>query len=171
MTIYIILATVIFFFTECKNKATNQTLFEKRFYQDVSLNPNGDTNFVNLQFSNICLRINYSDNKPKYVQVSNCYGGDSLKSEYAKYNRGVYFTLSSIVPNSISVAGFKYLNGDAGADISVNAIDGSMKDITSWDQYSNNGKLYDMENFDKGLIKVYIIKNAEKVDSFFYFRK
>jgi len=138
---------------------------------EVVLYPTGDTNFVSITYSNILVRINYSDNKPKYVLTNNLLGLDSLRSHYTKHNQGIYFSINPYNSRFVSAMGYKYLNGDAGADILIDTINGSIKNFTNWQDYSNNGQMYDVSKLKDGAITLYNYKDGDMVDSVVFVKK
>jgi len=136
----------------------------------INFNSSGDTNFILIQSSNICIKINYSDNKPKYIQVNNCLKKDNLSSHYIRENRGVFWVLNPGGSDTISAVGYKYLQGNEGAEIAV-GDDGSVKRFSDWKQFSNNGNIYDISEVNTGRIKIYSIVDGEKIDSSLYIKK
>ena len=161
------LATIILLFAQCKSD--NKSTLNTDCYKEVSLNPGGDTNFVTLHYSNIRFLIHYFKNKPQGILVQNDNQQDSLASHFANDNKGVFIAISPEL-GTINFMGYKYLKGDGGADIAIDSL-GHAKSFTSWTQYGNNGRLYDMNQVNTGQINVYNIKDGEKVDSLMYLRK
>lgn len=159
------------FYSNSVLRSVKKTWADMDIAKEIIFNAPNDTSDVIVKSSNMRFVIHYYKNKPQGVLVQNILAKDSLLHHYVRDNKGVYFILSSIDPDAISAAGFKYLNGNAGVDISVDIKDGSMKNFTAWEQYKNDGKTYDVKELGKGVIKVYTLRDGEKIDSSVYLKQ
>lgn len=163
-----VLLICIVLLSSCRN-SNNSGNFRDSIDKKISLNAKGDTEFVLLQHSNIRLFVHYYQNKPKGFLLQDYGMSDSLKSHYAKSYKGVFV---SINPESgrINSIGYRYLQKDEAGEMSV-SDSGTIDSFTRWEQYNNNGKVYDVKQTDKGEIVVYTLRNGEKIDSSVYERK
>ena len=160
----------ILIFAACSNSKTetkNATVDNS--YKEVSLNASGDTNFVVIQQSNLRFIVHYYNNKPQGVLLQDSKIADNLKPHFTEDKKGVFININ---PESglINSVGYRYLKKDEGADIAIDEL-GNAQFFTSWLQYSNSGKSYDITQVDKGYIKIYTIKDGEKIDSSLYLKK
>ncbi|MDX1955747.1 MAG: hypothetical protein SFU20_09460 [Chitinophagaceae bacterium] len=158
------------FYQDSTLESINISSNEMGIAKQINFNPSGDTNFILIQSANICMKIKFSDNKRKYIQVSDCLKGDNSRSHYVRENRGVFWVLNPGGSDTLSALGYKYLLGNEGAEIAVNN-DGSVKRFSDWKQYSNNGNIYDLGEVNIGRIKIYSVKEGEIIDSFVYIKK
>lgn len=161
--------TATTFFQDSAVRSIKMTCKEMNMEKEVIFNSPNDTSNVIIQTSNLRFLIHYFNNVPQGVLIQNNKAKDSLLSHYTKDNKGVYITMNP-QSGAVNSIGYKYLRNDEGSDLLLDDK-GNVEQLATWQQYSNNGRVYDITQMDEGQIKVYIYKDGEKVDSILYTKK
>lgn len=171
-TFFIIVLSFILF--SCKNgqkkslnsdtiiKADSSKNLVLNVLTEVKLKPSGDTDYISIKLSNVCLKIFYNNNKPKFFNLNDKYVVDTVSLNYRRDNRGVYLGYSD--SGYVKGLGCKYINESKGTDL-VFDRKGKVTNLTSWDTYDNDGNEFDLKNIKNGKIIMFSMKEGEIIDT------